>query len=245
MRCFRSRRPTLAALAVAIAACARPAPDVVERPPIADATLSDPRAVLVRLQDRETQIRSVRSRFTATVTTPHAQRQLSGVLLTEKPHRLRFRLTLPFGVTVFDLVAVGDGAIYLYTPSDDLVERFLADGLDPLSWPDLFLYPDVDAARCGIATTAPSGLIDAQCYDRGRLAVRTSDATVAMQYDGDVVMQYDDYRPVSGILMPYRIVIRYPADVVVTVEVEQYELNPVLDGGVFEPPAAAKLVVIP
>jgi hypothetical protein len=57
---------------------------------------------------REEQVRSLRARFSSVARTSGVERAADGVLLIAKPDRFRLRLMLPFGITVFDYLNIGE-----------------------------------------------------------------------------------------------------------------------------------------
>ncbi len=96
------RRLGVIVVVCALAAC-------VQQSPRPTATLpADPAARLSAVRAREEQIRSLRARFTSVTRLPSGERSADGILLVAKPDRFRLRLMLPFGITVFDLVSIGD-----------------------------------------------------------------------------------------------------------------------------------------
>ena len=216
------------------AGCARPQP----RPP---APSCDPPAVLAAFQAREARVRTLRARFTAQMVRAGATRRVDGVLVMAKPDRFRFRLMLPFGVTVFD--EVRDGArswrlLPLGQPAADI---------DPLHLSELFLHgAEADPAQCELAALG-EGSIRVLCPARA-LRIRCADATVVEALIGApqaVGIRYDDLRSVAGIPLPFRIALTYPGDVSVTVAIDRYEVNPRLAEDVFVPPPDAEVVAAP
>jgi outer membrane lipoprotein-sorting protein len=230
MRSSARRSAALAPLLLAVAcACTRPRPaaPAPQAPP-----LRDPAALIAAYNAREAQVRTLRSTFSATITRNGSTRTVSGILIIAKPDRFRFRLMLPFGVTVFDEVRVGRES-WLLLPlgtAADVDTETLEQGLLP---------PPLAADRCTFAAPRDA-VVDAVCAD-WRIALRASDATLAAQWlpDGSSA-QYQDERPVDGVALPFRIALTYAGGVTVDVRVEHYDVNPVLAPDLFVPPAGAE-----
>lgn len=236
------RRECLSAVAVAIAltACARPAP------PRPAAHYETPRQVLAAAAAREAAIQTLRARFSARATQPDGSaRTLSGALLVSKPTgQFRFRLMLPFGVTVLDYVHDGDGDwATLPLADDEAIARFDSLGLMGLARAFLADRLNADPNSCQTSANV-DGLVDVMCgFDR--MTLRAADATIAAQtISGGATLYYRDERSVSGILLPFAIEIAEPGGGTVAVAIDAYEVNPSLDAGAFDVPPAAHLLSV-
>jgi hypothetical protein len=200
---------------------------------------ADPEIVIATLQANEAKVRTLRARFDAKIAAPQGTRSVGGVLVIAKPDRVRFRLMLPFGVTVYDFVKVGGEA----WQTQPLGGRSV--GIDPYTLSDVFLRDEsVDRVGCMMGSTAE--WVATECH--GRLErIRRSDATVESAAIGDrngVVITYADERLVDGVPLPFTIVIHFWDDVVVTVSVDRYEVNPQLADDIFQPPPDAEAMTL-
>lgn len=245
MRCSRRREWLSPALALLLAACARPAP---APPPSAQLTASE---TVAAYSAREAAIHTLRARFSAVATAADgAQRRVSGAFLVSRPTgAARFRLMLPFGVTVLDYV--NDGADdWLTLPlagaaySPNLVALGLADPppaeVQSSSFTaDLMTSYLLTGALTGCQTsTAQDGRVVALCGER-YLILSTADGTLVEDRRAKVSLRYADQRPVDGILLPHAIAIqRDGASVAVTVD--DYDLNPTLEPALFALPPGAE-----
>jgi hypothetical protein len=233
MRCSPRRSLALVVLAFGIDACARPAPT----PPPAPRS---PQEALAAVAAREAAIRTLRAQFSADAVQPDgSRRRVSGVLLVSKPTgQFRFRLMLPFGVTVLDYVHHRDGDWVTLPLARENETTPQIESIWRMDLATAFLREDISPDECQVSI--PSGpFVTALCGGR-HLWIRTSDATVARE--GNV--RYGEQRPVDGVLLAFRIEMGYRADVSVTVRVERYELNPTLDDSLFDvPPGAHRLWV--
>ena len=216
--------------------------------PALDAT--DPEAALAIVRAREDAVRTLRATFRAEV---HARdesgepsaRAVGGVLLVRKPEDFRLRLTLPLGLTVFDYLARGervsvvrplargdDPADFRSFSREDLGQAFLRGGL---------AFPGTCAARrrsspwlvfdclVGGAKLLRQIRVDP---DTGRIAQERSFRNGHVR----LLLEYDDFRAADGADLPHRILLVYPDEGVhVDIEVDRYEVNPVLAERLFEP----------
>src|SRR4029077_17363035 len=93
-------------------------------------------ARLAALRAEEDRVHSLRARFSSVTRMPGAERSADGVLLVAKPDRFRLRLMLPFGLTVFDYLNVGDHS-WMTLPLADPQQRAHAQEFAPFSRDDL------------------------------------------------------------------------------------------------------------
>jgi hypothetical protein len=217
---------------------------------------ADPGARLTAVMVREDAIRSLRARFDSVTHLPSGDRSATGVLLVTKPDRFRLRLMLPFGITVFDYLNVGTQS-WIALPLADAAARDRAGEFAPFSRDDLgqaFLRGSYAFPGQCAAAPAPDGDVVVTCRVEGdvrRTPLIGSHGIVeeASYADGAIRLRlrYGDYRPVSGIAMPFRIDLEYPQrQQSVAITIDGYEVNPSLPAGLFEPladsvPAAAGL----
>jgi outer membrane lipoprotein-sorting protein len=233
-----ARRPCLVIGCLLLAACAAAPPPRPRLPEPPDARLAAVRA-------REEAVRSLRARFRSTVHLPDSQRSADGVLLVDKPDRFRLRLLLPFGLTVFDYLSVGERS-WTALPLADAAQREQLDEFSPFSREDLgeaFLrgahaFPGHCVARAG----APV-LVECRSDDRLRrtLSLGPDGIVEETSYDdagaARMVIRYADYRSVSGSVLPFHIVLDYPQRrQSVDIAIDSYEVNPTLSAASFDPP---------
>jgi hypothetical protein len=193
----------------------------------------------------EDRVHTLRAQFNSTTHTRDGERSADGVLLVAKPDRFRLRLMLPFGLTVFDYLEVGEQS-WLVLPlasSEDLAN---AKAAVPLSRQDLgeaflrgtYAFPgecvasDGNDADVAVSCRAGGELLRTLAIDRDGISEETSYA------GGDVRLRirYSDYREVSGIALPFRILLEYPQrQQAVDIAIRQYEVNPALPAELFEP----------
>jgi outer membrane lipoprotein-sorting protein len=205
---------------------------------------SDPAASLARFRARERSIRSLRAQFVATTTHAGAERRASGVLIVRKPDRFRLRLVLPFGLTLFDYLSVGDEA-WAVAPLFDGG----AGDLALFSRQDLgaaFLRgDDAFAGECAPAE-GPTGVevacrACAACPPARTFLIEPASGALVEEvgYDGGgvrVILRYGVHRPVDGRLLPFRIRLEDPGrDASVDVRIQRYEVNPTLADELFRP----------
>ena len=233
------RRAILALLTVGLAACAGVAP----RPP---APLpAAPAARLAAVRAAEDRIHTLRAQFNSTTHMRDGERSADGVLLVAKPDRFRLRLMLPFGLTVFDFLDVGEQS-WLVLPlasSEDLTK---AKAEVPFSRRDLgeaflrgtFAFP----GEC-VASDGDDAVVAVSCRAGGellrRLAIGRDGISEETSYAGGDVrlrIRYGDYREVSGIALPFHILLEYPQrQQAVDIAIQRYEVNPVLPAELFQP----------
>ena len=237
----RRRLPVpVAALALTIAACA---PRAAHTPRLPAA----PAARLEAVRAAEDRVHSLRARFSSVTHLPGGERRADGVLLVVKPDRFRLRLMLPFGLTVFDYLAVGEQT-WMALPFADAQQRAQAEAFAPFSRDDLgqaFLR-GVSAFPGDCAAAAAEGAqVLVRCRVGGvvRRSVLIGDDGIAEEttYDGDsphMVIRYADYR--DG--MPYHLTLEYPQrQQSVDIAIQRYEVNPILADDLFLPAADSVL----
>jgi len=238
----RSVERLLAALCLAAAAVAC-TPRVV-LPPVPVAT--DPAEVLAMVRQREDTIHTLRARFSATLHQGENVRRAEGVLLVKKPDRFRLRLLSPLGFTVFDYVSQGmHGRMELPLEGKQLVDDEITaqSPFSPIDFRQAFLRGE--AAFPGQCTAqAASAEVVIDCRDDGgagvrqiRIANATGTVTREISFDGAqprAILQFDDYRVVDGVAVPFAIELQSPErGVTVQIALRTYEINPVLADGLF------------
>jgi len=219
-------------LTVAGVGCTRRVAPPAGEPTATALTAAQAIALVEAVNAREAGIRTMRATFSADVVRAGTTRSVTGVLVIAKPDRFRFRLMLPFGVTVYDEVRDGASSWRL-TPLGSP-----SQSIDGTLLKDTFLPSPLEAARCEIAPP-DAGTIDARCGDR-HVAIRVRDATIATEWFRDQsAARYDDERSVDNVALPFRIALSYPGNVAVQVTIDRYEINPALDSQTFIPPSGA------
>ena len=217
-----------------------PAPAVVE-------TGLTPDAVYAAVRRQEAQVRALRARFSARVDRAGEVRRADGVLLVKKPDRFRLRLLLPFGPTVFDYTSWDDhDRMQLPLEGRQFSDAEIADHA-PFSPGDLravFLGTD-GGLRCTAQGDAAETIVE--CRDReGAVArlirVQTATRRVAQEVhfvagQPELIMQFNDYRPVEPADLPFQINLTYPEKHVrLEITVRSYEVNPSLADELFDAP---------
>lgn len=234
----RRRRRALP-LALLLAGCATAA---APRPTLPAA----PAERFAAVQADEQRVRTLRARFSSTVRLPDAERSADGVLLIAKPDRFRLRLLLPFGVTVFDYLNVGDKT-WTTLPLAGEQARQRVDQFAPFSREDLgqaFLRgPHAFPGSCDAAPAAEDDVL-VTCRDGGavRRTVLIGAAGIAEETSFEngaarLVIRYADYRDAgAGVALPYRITLEYPQRrQAVDISIDRYEVNPALADDLFRP----------
>jgi hypothetical protein len=222
----------------------------MRKSPVSSAPV-DPAATFARLREREAGIHSLRAHFMATTVHEGVERNVQGVLLVRKPDRFRLRLVLPFGLTVYDYLSVGEDVWTVAPLAADEPHDFT-----PFSRQDLgaaFLrgedaFPGIcTAARaergvevaCRVCTSCPT--LRTFLLDPGTGAVIEEvgyrDGAVRM------ILSYDVQREVDGRLLPFHIRLRDPlGEVAVEIRIEKYEVNVELPDELFRPADSAARV---
>ena len=205
-----------------------------------------PDARLAAVRAREDQVRSLRARFSSVARTAGVERAADGVLLIAKPDRFRLRLMLPFGITVFDYLNVGEQT-WTSLPLADAQARDRMGEFSPFSRDDLgqaFLR----GARAfpGECHAAPASgqEVSVSCREgealRRTLLIGADGIIEETGYDDGaprLVIHYGDYRAVDGAVLPFRISLDYPQkQQSVAIAIAQYEVNPTLSDALFQPP---------
>jgi outer membrane lipoprotein-sorting protein len=201
-----------------------------------------PEARLAAVRAEEDRVHSLRARFSSVTRMPGAERSADGVLLVAKPDRFRLRLMLPFGLTVFDYLNVGDQS-WMTLPLADSQQRAHAQEFAPFSRDDLgqaflrgaYAFPgDCTAADADAAQVAVRCRVDGAL--RRSLLIGDEGIVEETSYAGDtprMVIRYADYR--GG--LPYHITLEYPQHQSVDITIQQYEVNPTLSDDLFRPVA--------
>jgi outer membrane lipoprotein-sorting protein len=211
-----------------------------------------PEAVLDLVRAREEALHSLRARFESQTTLPDGgHRQADGVLLVRKPDCFRMRLLMPFGLTVFDLVARGD-RVWVSLPMGGGDRQARAEA--PFSHQDLReIFLRGEAAFPGQCTAVAQAkeTVAVTCRDRNGMTLRTLQLDAARGViesetsfasgRPQLTVEYAEYRRTGGALLPFRIALRYPQrGIAVDIEVQRYEVNPQLPDALFEPPPGAQ-----
>jgi len=221
-----------------LAGCTAASPPRMSLPVDADARLAAVRA-------REDHVRSLRARFSSVTHMPGAERSADGVLLVAKPDRFRLRLMLPFGITVFDYLNVGDRS-WTALPLADAAQRNRVGDFAPFSREDLgqaflrgaYAFP----GRCD-AASAPTGDVLVTCREAGALQrtlrIDRDGIVEETSYEGRsprLTIRYRDYRDVGAIALPFHITLDYPQrQQSVDISIDSYEVNPQLADTLFQP----------
>jgi outer membrane lipoprotein-sorting protein len=233
----KGRHPLpVALLALTLTAC----PRAPQRPPKLPAA---PEARLAAVRAEEDRIHSLRARFSSVTRLPGDERSADGVLLVAKPDRFRLRLMLPFGLTVFDYLNVGERT-WMTLPLADPQQRAHAEQFAPFSRDDLgqaflrgaYAFPgDCTAATADDAEVVVRCRVDGAL--RRSLLIGNEGILEETSYAGDaprMVIHYADYR--GG--LPYHITLEYPQhQQSVDITIERYEVNPTLSDDLFQPAA--------
>jgi outer membrane lipoprotein-sorting protein len=213
---------------------------------------ASPMEVLATLRRQEDTIHSLRARFSATLRHGGTARRAEGVLLIKKPDRFRLRLLSPFGFTVFDYVADGTHArMELPLEGKQLVDDEITtqSTFSPLDFRQAFLRGEAAfPGRCTPGAAGAEVVVDCRTDRNVRLReiriVRvTGTVTRETSFDSEqthAVLQFDDYRIIDGLPVPFAIELRSPErDVTVQITLRTYEINPVLADALFEVAGAA------
>jgi outer membrane lipoprotein-sorting protein len=206
---------------------------------------ADAAARLAAVQAREDQVRSLRARFSSVTRLPGGDRSADGVLLVAKPDRFRLRLMLPFGITVFDYLNVGDRS-WMTLPLASGAQRTQAGEFAPFSRDDLgqaflrgaYAFP----GRC-VAAPAADGDVSVSCREGGALRrtlrIGTDGILEETSFENGtprLVIRYGDYRDVGGVALPFHIALEYPQrQQQVDIGIDRYEVNPALSDEIFQP----------
>jgi len=206
---------------------------------------ADPSARLAAVQAQESEVRSLRARFSSVTRLPGGERAADGVLLVAKPDRFRLRLMLPFGFTIFDYLNVGEQT-WMALPLADAAQRNRMGEFSPFSREDLgqaflrgaYAFP----GQCDAAPAA-AGEVTVTCREGGavRRTLRINGAGIVEEtsYEAGaprLVIRYADYRDVGGVTVPFRITMDYPQrQQSVDITIDRYEVNPALSDDLFRP----------
>lgn len=246
------------AAALILTACAERVPP----PPVLQSAYAHD--IMATVSVRDAQIRTLRTKFSVTTTTPDVERTIAGALLVDRPDRLRFRLFLPFGLTVFDYLRVADQAWLLLPMGADEPGSARAVGYARDVLPRAFAtlaatYPlstyDPIRGEVGALTVrrCTSGEGD-MCTASRELRIRMRDGAIDEERvtdsdGGKLRIRYGDYRVVGIAYLPFRIAIEdltRPDDGRVEVAIDRYEVNPTLADDLFAPaPGSEPIPVIP
>lgn len=193
-------------------------------------------------------VSSLRATFTARVHRDESSQRASGVLLVQKPDRVRLRLSSPLGFTILDYTSNG-GSDRLWLASED--RTLSGDELtstasfspDAVRW--IFLRGDRFGEDCRERDAAE--WIVVECGDRSgarryRGYVQRDSRLLLREVilDGGeprLTVAYADHRSIAGIRMPYSIEwIETKLATRVSIDIDRYEVNPELPVRLFMPP---------
>lgn len=200
------------------------------------------------VRSREAEVQTLRARFAARVHRGAEVRRADGVLLVKKPDRFRLRLFSTFGLTVFDYTSwETHDRMELPLEGKRFADAEIADHspFSPADMRHVFLRTtEPGAARCSAQSVGGETVVD--CRDaEGQTArlIRIQNTTRAVAQEirfvagqPDLIMQFDDYRRVEAVDLPFKIDLIYPEkDVHLEIAVRSYEVNPMLADSLFEP----------
>lgn len=199
------------------------------------------------VREREQAVRSLRAQFAVRQETDAGSRTIDGVLVVRKPDQLRFRLMMPFGLTVFDYVSSGDDARVVHSMDSRPPEEqkgyglFTREefGLTFLRGP--FAFPGNCVASEGLAD-----VVFVDCRSTAgellrKIAIDRKSGVILMEINfvgglQRLKIQYEDYRLVDGVPLAFRIWLTDETrKFAARVTVKDYELNPSLDDSLFVP----------
>ncbi len=218
----------------------------VPLPAAAPADLT-PDAVYAAVRRQDAEVQALRARFSARVDRAGEVQRADGVLLVKKPDRFRLRLLLPFGPTVFDYTSADDhDRMELPLEGKGFSDAEIAEHA-PFSPADLravFLGTDG-----GLRCTAQGGVAETivDCRDHAGALARLIRVQTATRHVGqevhfvggepDLIMQFDDYRQVASVDLPFQISLTYPEKKVrLEITVRSYDVNPILADELFDAP---------
>jgi len=210
--------------------------------------------VFAALQARERSVHALRAQFVATATQGSESRRADGVLLVQRPDRVRLRLVSPFGLTVLDYTSAG-GQTRLLLPLEDRTLDGTAGATDAAASPAdfgrlLLRLGDEPGAQCSARAAEAAVVVDCVGADGTLVRQATIDpatATVVRDVgfargDPQVTMELGDYRVVDGVPLPFRLRLAYPRSGATTeIQVRAYAVNPEIEERVFvlPPPGGA------
>jgi outer membrane biogenesis lipoprotein LolB len=208
-----------------------------------------PAARLAAVQANEERIHSLRARFSSVAHISDTDRSADGVLLVVKPDRFRLRLMLPFGMTVFDYLCIGDQT-WVVLPLAGEQEQARVEQFAPFSREDLgqaFLRGSYAFPGTCDAAPAPSDQVWVTCREgealRRTVLIGTDGIVEEATYSDGVqrlLIRYADYRSVDGTALPFRITLEYPQRrQSVDIAIDRYEVNPALSEELFRPTAGS------
>ncbi len=202
------------------------------------------------LRRSDAQLQSLRARFTATLHSAEPERRARGVVLVKKPDRLRLRLLSPFGLTVLDYCSKGAHALMQLplageTWVDGEIDRHGA--FSPSAFAPAFLL-DHAVSVDGCREHGDQSYVE--CWDkvggeRRSVQIGLHPAVVLREifYKGDapaLTLAYSDHRRVDGLTVPFRVSAEQPGSAMtMEIEIEAYEINPVLDDALFDASGSA------
>jgi len=227
-----SRNVVLWVLAGAFGACSLRTPEPLLTNP------EDASATLTVVREREDAVTSLRSVFSAITAYEGRRRKTNGILLVRKPDRLRLRLWLLYGVTVFDYVRRGD-EVEVNVPFDT-----------PHPTPEnaaLFSRQNLAAAFLRGSDAFPGECVAVVAEDRDHVVTCREPSSGAIEriirinpFDGTIkeevsygeggevrmILRFEDYRTSGGVALPYYVEMVDPDhELTVEITVRRYEVN--------------------
>jgi hypothetical protein len=215
-------------------------------PPVPAPAVAGAEQALAALERRDAETRTLTATFELTVRGPDGSAESSrGAVVVERPDRLRMQIFSLGFVTVYDYTVDGD-RYRVRRPLERFEEvgRFgeaLREASDALGEDlrPLFLNRGrldearvVDAGpRYRVIVPDPAGTRE---IDVAKQWGRVERETLYVEGRRRIEIDYGDYRPVDGSMLPFTIRVAYPLKAVsLVIEVEHYTRNPPVDPGLF------------
>jgi hypothetical protein len=208
-------------------------------------TTKDPLAVVRDGGDGAT---SLRATFLARMRRGDSTERARGVLLVRKPDRFRLRLSSLFGLTILDYVSnAGDDRLWLASEERVLAGDEIARSasFSPAAVRLIFLRKlGVWQRDCREGVEPDEAVVE--CMDeRGRVHYRGYVERTSGLLRREIVLDeeqprltvaYGDYRPASGLRLPYAIEwSEISSGARVEIEIDRYEVDPPLRDELFAP----------
>lgn len=192
-------------------------------------------------------VSSLRATFVARVERGDQSERARGVLLVSKPQRFRLRLSSLFGFTILDYISdAGDDRLWLAAAdrilAGDEISRAGLFSSDSARW--IFLRErgllsggcrEVAGETETVVECRAGGTVSYRGYVDNHSRLLTREVVFA---DGapELTIHYRDHRATQGVRLPYGIEwIEEAKGTRVEIEIDRYEVNPVLSAAVFAP----------